>query len=398
MTALSERLTMARKAAGVSQDVAARHLKLSRPTYIAIEKGNRDVKPDELVALATLFRTPVSRLVRQEAPPPLIAPHLRGEIAQASQDVGLNEAIDKLAAFVDDYQFLLEKTNARLVPVVAPPQIDRTAYPLEQLASRTAQQQRSNLGYGLREPIGNLRRALDDAGVHVFVDALNSKLAGLYSFVPGFGYCILVNRLHPFERMRWTIAHEFGHFLLDREKPGVDYLSMPARKPYSERFADEFAACFLMPADGVRHQFEDAKARMGDVNVGDVCRIADHYGVSLMAMTLRMESLKLIRSGTWDFLKQSGIKVRDLKLEAGLEPKNNRPKIDTFPDRYIQLAIQAWNSQDISTGQFAKLLRRDPIQARELAEERSRSDIEDESMVLEVKLNASVLGRENASA
>lgn len=396
MNALIERIIAARKAAGVSQLDAARQLKVSRPTYIAIEKGNRIVKPDELVELAALFGTSVSRLVRQDTPPPLIAPHLRGEIPEAQQDVGLTEAIEKLSSFVDDYQFLLEKTNARLLPVIEPPRIDRSSIDLEPLAARVAQHERSKLGFGEREPIGNLRKTLDEVGVHVFVDTLNSRIAGLYSYVSGFGYCILVNRQHPLERMRWTIAHEYGHFVYDREKPGVDYLSSNTRKPFSERFADAFASNFLMPAEGIRRQFEDAKARSGDVNVGDVCRMADFYGVSLMAMTLRMEDLKLIRSGTWDLLEQSGVKVRDLKREAGIAESTSPARLDTFPERYLLLAIQAWNKEEISTSQFAKLVRRSPIEARELAEERSK--IEGEDFILSVKLNTSVLDRANPSA
>lgn len=394
MSALSERLTAARKAAGVSQLDASKHISVSRPTYIAIEKGERDVKPWELAALASLFRTQVSRLIRQETALPMIAPHLRGEIPEAAQEVGVSEAIDRLAEFVDDYQFLLEKNNARLVPVMEPPRIDRSAMGLDALAARVAQYERSRLGFGEREPIGDLRKTLDEVGVHVFVDVMNSKLAGLYSFVPGFGYCILVNRLHPRERMRWTIAHEYGHFVFDRDKPGVDYLNPGARKPFSERFADAFAANFLMPAEGVRRQFEDAKARSGDVNVGDVCRMANFYGVSMMAMTLRMESLKLIRSGTWEFLKESGMRVSDIKREAGISEPDQKSVIDTFPERYLLLAIQAWNNEEITTNQFAKLVRRPPIQARELAESRSTLD---EEGLFQVKLSASVLDRNSPS-
>jgi Zn-dependent peptidase ImmA (M78 family)/transcriptional regulator with XRE-family HTH domain len=394
MSALSERLTAARKAAGVSQLEAGRHINVSRPTYIAIEKGERDIKPGELAALAALFNTQVSRLVRQDTAPPMIAPHLRGEIPEAAQEVGVSEAIDKLAEFVDDYQFLLEKNNARLVPVMEPPRIDRSAMGVDALAARVAQYERSRLGFGEREPIGDLRKTLDEVGVHVFVDVMNSKLAGLYSFVPGFGYCILVNRLHPRERMRWTIAHEYGHFVFDRDKPGVDYLNPGARKPFSERFADAFAANFLMPAEGVRRQFEDAKARSGDVNVGDVCRMANFYGVSMMAMTLRMEGLKLIRSGTWEFLKESGVRVSDIKREAGISEPEQKPVIDTFPERYLLLAIQAWNNEEITTNQFAKLVRRPPIQARELAERRSTLD---EEGLFQVKLSASVLDRNSPS-
>lgn len=394
MNALNERLIAARKSAGVSQDAAARQLGISRPTYIAIEKGLRDVKPGELLALAGLFKTQVSRLVRQDSPPAQIAPHMRGEIPQASEDVGVSEAIDKLSEFVDDYQFLLEKTNARLIPVIAPPQVDQSTISIEHVAARVAQRERSNLGFGEREPIGDLRKTLDEVGVHVFVDVLKSNLAGIYAFVHGFGYCILVNRLHPLVRMRWTVAHEYGHFLFDRDKPGVDYLSTPMRRPKGESFADAFASNFLMPAEGVRRQFDDAKQRSGDVNVGDVCRIADFYKVSLMAMTLRMESLKLIQTGTWDMLSESGVKISDIRREAGVEITEQRTTLDIFPERYLLLAIQAWNAGSITTSQFAKLLRRSPMDARELAESKSRAA--EGEVILNLKLGDSVLERENA--
>lgn len=395
MSALSERLIAARKAAKVSQQDAALCIKVSRPTYIAIEKGERDVKPDELTALAALFKTPVSRLVRQESSPPQIAPHLRGEVLKAGQDVGLEDAINKLVEFVDDYQFLLAKTHARQAALVAPAVADQSGLRPEVVAQRAAQAERSRLGMGSREPIGDLRKTLDEVGVHVFVDTLNSRLAGLYSYVEDFGYCILVNRKHPRERMRWTIAHEYGHFIFDRDKPGVDYTDGSARKPLSERLADAFAANFLMPADGVRHQFEDAKARNGDVNVGDVCRMADFYGVSMMAMTLRMEGLRLIPSGTWQSLMDSGIPVGELKRAAGIAEAPTRPEIDIFPERYLLLAIQAWNNEEISTSQFAKLLRRPVIEARELAERRS---LLDEDGSVQVRLTRSVLDRSSPTA
>jgi hypothetical protein len=40
--------------------------------------------------------------------------------------------------------------------------------------------------------------------------------------VPDPGYCILVNRKHPPERRRWTLSHEYAHFLADRHRPAVD--------------------------------------------------------------------------------------------------------------------------------------------------------------------------------
>ena len=50
-TVMGQRLADARKARGVTQDDAAKRIGCSRPTLIAIEKGTRAAKPDEIVAL-----------------------------------------------------------------------------------------------------------------------------------------------------------------------------------------------------------------------------------------------------------------------------------------------------------------------------------------------------------
>ena len=63
---LAERLAAARKAANVTQEAAANHLNMSRPTYIAIEKAARRPKPDELVKLAELYKEPLNKLLRAD--------------------------------------------------------------------------------------------------------------------------------------------------------------------------------------------------------------------------------------------------------------------------------------------------------------------------------------------
>ena len=62
------RLLEARKARGVTQEVAAEHLGMSRPTFIAMEKGERAAKPEELVKLAAFYGRPVSYFLRTLEP------------------------------------------------------------------------------------------------------------------------------------------------------------------------------------------------------------------------------------------------------------------------------------------------------------------------------------------
>ena len=42
------------------------------------------------------------------------------------------------------------------------------------------------------------------------------SVAGIYSYTEELGGCIAVNARHPAERRRWSMAHEYGHFLTRR--------------------------------------------------------------------------------------------------------------------------------------------------------------------------------------
>lgn len=133
MKSLVQRLISARKAAGISQAIAAEHLNISRPTFIAIEKGTREVKPEELKALAFLYNTSINRLMRHHAPPTQVAPHLRAVVEREGEDAGLESAVAKLVEFVDDYMFLLDKVQGHAMPT-PPPQPVRTSLPVERFA------------------------------------------------------------------------------------------------------------------------------------------------------------------------------------------------------------------------------------------------------------------------
>ena len=116
-----------------------------------------------------------------------------------------------------------------------------------ELAESVAQQERQRLGLG-DQPVINLRSTLEwDVGLRIFYWDLPSAIAGMYAYTADLGCCILVNRKHPPERRRVSMLHEYGHLIVDRYKPGIDYLTMTGRKPANERFAESFALSFLMP-------------------------------------------------------------------------------------------------------------------------------------------------------
>lgn len=365
---LGERLVMARKAAGKTQEDAASLLGVSRPTYIAIEKGTRPTQPDELVRLAAFFQRSVHELVRPGAPIAL-EPHLRGVIDPDHSDATeLFEAVEYLQRFAEDYKELERLLDAPLHANYPPEVRLPTRGDLRQFAEDVASNERNRLQLG-DQPIPDLRKVLEsEVGVRVFYGKLPAAIAGMYAYVPELGYCTLINIAHPPERRRASLGHEYAHFLIDRHKPGVDYLSQGGRKPANERFAEAFSLAFLVPQIGLRRQFNDILHHTGDFRVADLVRLSIFYYVSVQAMALRLEHLSLIGKGWWDYLKEAGFRPNSAKEELRVE-QDATESFKPYPERYEFLAVHAFERELISEGQLARFLRCDRVDARRIVEE-----------------------------
>ena len=363
---LGQRLIEARKARGATQQEAAAHLGCSRPTLIAIEKGTRPVKPDELIRLAAFYGRRLHELVRPGPPTAALEPHLRAAVdASRGGQEELAEAIAEFQRFVDDYRELERIAGVRSLHAYPPEERLPQRANLRHFAEHLAIRERSRLRLG-DQPVLNLREVLENsAGLHVFYGGLPSGIAGMYAFVADLGCCIFVNRKHPPERRRATLAHEYGHFFCDRHKPGIDYLQENGRRPINERFADAFAMSLLVPESGVRRQFLDVTAATGDFQVADICRLSNYYFVSVEAMTLRLEELGLIQRGTWNLLKEERFQPGRAKKELGL-PSGGAGDEEAYPERYKYLAVGGFCQGKISEGQLARFLRCDRVTAREI--------------------------------
>jgi Zn-dependent peptidase ImmA (M78 family)/DNA-binding XRE family transcriptional regulator len=362
---LGQRLTEARKARGVTQENAAKHLDCSRPILIAIEKGTRPPKAQELVKLASLYGRSVHELLRPGEPLVDLRPHLRAVAGRTEvENPEIDQAITELQRFAEDYRRLEQIMNAPL-KLNYPPEVQLSSQvnPAA-LAEDVAVQERNRLGLG-DQPVIDLRNILEtEVGLRIIYESLPSPIAGMFAYVGEFGGIIAVNRKHPPERRRATMLHEHGHLLVDRHKPGIDYLATPARRPANERFAEAFAMAFLMPATSVRRRFNEIVTTTGDFQIADLCRLSHLYFVSLEAMTLRLEGMGLIPQGTSEYLKESRFEVRKATevLSLPKHPVSDEP----LSDRYKYLAVHAYERGELTEGQLARFLRCDPVTAREM--------------------------------
>lgn len=136
------------------------------------------------------------------------------------------------------------------------------------------------------------QRFPDDPIARIDSESLAGFDGGLFKMPEGKkGWGIIYNNaISSPGRINFTLAHEFGHYLIHRHAypDGIhcgqqDMVRWDSTYSKTEREANEFAAMLLMPLDDFRRQIEPrAKPSLDDLG-----GCAARYGVSLIAATLQ---------------------------------------------------------------------------------------------------------------
>lgn len=362
---LPKRLRNARRDRGLTQEAVATELGLPRTSLVALEKGDRSVRPEELVAMARLYARQVDELLRPTAPVEDFVGQFRTSLSRTNDTEQLEAAIREVERNAEDYREL-ERLHGVTADHAYPAPYDIDGVPPEAAAAEIAHTERSRLGLG-DGPVPNLREILETkVGIRIFFLELPSRIEGFFAYTAETGACMAVNAVHPVERQQWTLAHEFSHFLTRRMRAEVTVSQSRARMPAHERFAESFAAEFVMPATGLTRDYNNLmRSRPDGVTPGALVELAAFYRVSFQALALRLEGMGLLRRGTYDMLAHERFKVAEARELLGLP--NPPPDSRVFPVRYLTLAVDAYNQGLISEGAFARFLRLDRVTAREVA-------------------------------
>ena len=162
---LGELLQQARKKCGITQTDAAKIIDAARTTTIAIEKGERRLKANELIKLARAYGRTVSDFVRSR---PIVQPfevQFRA-VYQRSQEqqAEIEPFIFKLEELCQNY-LELEKIMDAPIPRNYPLEYQVTDMPIKSAAESIAVAERQRLGLG-DAPISQLRDILEqDVGL-----------------------------------------------------------------------------------------------------------------------------------------------------------------------------------------------------------------------------------------
>lgn len=399
---LGRRLQEARKSRGLTQQEVANSLGFARTTITAMEKGERRIRPNELIQMARLYERPVGDFVGERELVFDFAVQFRAAFAK----IDSRQSQDELRLAVESFQRLcenywhLEKLNDAPLNRRYPPQYRTAGTSPEGAGEDVASAERHRLALG-EGSLLNLRETLEnDVGLRVFFINLPSHVAGMFSYTDDLGGCIAVNAHHPQDRQRWSLAHEYGHFLTSRFRSEVSLLSGQGSSRAGERFADAFARCLLMPAAGLRRRFNEvSRTTSGKMTAAEICLLAHHYHVSVEAMMRRLEELRLLPGGTWERLRDRGFKVREAQRQLGLSPHPRDEQ--TLPLRYQYLAASAYENGKLTEGELARYLDVDRVKARRLIQELAHSTLlQDEGQIasFSIDLTRSLRGADNRAS
>lgn len=153
--------------------------------------------------------------------------------------------------------------------------------------------------FGPRVPIA-VEEIVKAHGISILDDELEVSISGIL-VIKAEHARIILNQMHPLGRLRFTLAHELGHYLLHRDASSVFvdeaslfYRGAQARQGVDpkEVEANVFAAELLMPEDVLRAEVGGGLPRSEDDE--EIQKLAPKYGVSAEAMSNRLKTLKLV--------------------------------------------------------------------------------------------------------
>ncbi len=360
MIVIGKRLKRAREALGYTQEQVAEKLRIGRPRYSDIENGKRDVPLRELYRFCEFFGRPLDYFLKEKL---AVESGFKVLFRKTEGDREVAEIITEFENLCERMYQLEEIMEIR----IKPPIFRDHEYEKKRLwfwGKHYADQERRRLDLG-QAPIRNLDQVLEEkCGLKIFYLPIPEErgIFGMFTFDENRGGCIMVNANPTTGNQLFSLAHEYGHFILHKGRLGI--ISFEKEKnTLDERLANYFASDFLMPENAVKDIFNIRVKNRKDATAEDVIYLADYFGVSFQAMVYRLNNLKLLSNNKKEELI-SQTWVAAVRKSMGIsEPNRGKFK---FPSLYLHLCIKAYQENRITTSKFAEFLDLPLYQAMEL--------------------------------
>ena len=358
-----ERLRGCRERSSFTQEQVAKILAVPRELVSMWETGRRVPKEQQFEQLASLYQVRVEYLLGEFDRK---AVHEREVLYRGISEASrirpiVNEWVDFLDRWAD---FLEQVEQAPQGFCRTPRKLDRGFIEDSRRAPTLAAEVRAYFSLGA-EAAPNLYAFLDELGIIVYRVELGGytaqgtdQVSGAFYNHPKLGYSILVNTDTTLGRQAFTLAHEFAHALYHYSQRGITSLSGSYGDP-KERFANVFAAHFLVPGKTLRHIVNDS-----NIDPYKALQLAVYFRVSYATMLMRLAEEKLITHNQKEEWRQYGPRSMARQLNLSLElfqtgrsdPNKKNSKLERYPLSVLEQIKSALDAEQIVARKAAQLL------------------------------------------
>ncbi|WP_245421744.1 helix-turn-helix domain-containing protein [Rhodoplanes serenus] len=288
-------LRLARQRLGFTQKAAAARLGVVQPVLSRMENGV--LAPDSalLMKASQVYQVPADFFEIRDpvyGPPVSVHPMTRGKSDITARELEvitaeLNIRLMHLSKFLEGVDY---KATADI------PALDIELYGSPEKIAGTV---RAHWGIP-SGPIKNLTQLAERAGIVIgFSEFGGASVSGVTFRVAGRPPLILLNRSHPADRMRFTLAHEIGHLVMHR---------FPTESMEPE--ANAFASALLMPEADIRPAFLGRK-----ITLELLAALKPEWRVAMQALLMRASALKFVTPNQsrylWQQISSRGWRLRE---------------------------------------------------------------------------------------
>lgn len=246
-------------------------------------------------------------------------------------------------------------------PAATPPwvtfaqaELESARSPSKEHGAEFAARVRDELGLG-SGPLVDLNEVVEEKlGIDLAVVRLGAGLSGAAAFDDVRHVVIAgVNVDEPYERQRYSLAHEVAHVLFGDEH------SETARRSPAEMRADKFAQTLLIPAGGIRAWIADQGLSQAEApfDYTSACRLAETFGVSPMVVWIALDDLNLRPAEEAPTAKQAAITTGHLTEHI---QRKQAARVERVPRRIEARVLAALRRGYLNEVAAAAALGQDP--------------------------------------
>jgi Zn-dependent peptidase ImmA (M78 family) len=300
-------LRWARNARLLSVEQAAARLQWPEDKIVEVEQAT-EISLEELDKLASGYRlSPATLLMPEPLPADRYPPraiedfrlhsHIEAEPLSFETQLKVENAFEVIVLLGD-----VNDEDVNVAPRPLLPTADTMQDP-----ERVATRERERIGLAIDAQLGweadkeaflRWREVVEAQDIIVHKTPLHeASVRGFAIFARGYGL-MAIDSADDYRARIFTLFHEYGHLLLRRSG-----ISDQNRRVKTERWCNQFAAAFLMPAEAFRLQYALVCPEGPPAGEGQVRKMANCFNVSLSAVAIRFEELGLAPVGFYNRLK-----------------------------------------------------------------------------------------------